>query len=109
MSAARFVKPFGICGSALAISPPWSATNRAHFRCNSVGFSRNKRSHFSPSTFRCISTTMHRLASVGCKCPIAAIAFGHQQEYRATRPGELHAPAPACVSPPIPSPSGAAS
>src|SRR5262249_38972619 len=44
------------------------------------------RSHCSCAVLRCIRIRRHRSASVSGKRPIAAIAFGHQEE-KSARPG----------------------
>ena len=60
--------------------PPQTARTCRHA---DPGASRFRiRSHSSFAVFRCIRITMHRSASVSGNRPIAAIAFGHQHEYR---------------------------
>src|SRR5436190_17623698 len=83
MSAARSLRLDGISGLAVAILPACSRTNSAQRLRKSGAFNWRMRSHFSPGILRCMVMTMQRSASVSGRRPMAAMTFGHQQEYLA--------------------------
>src|SRR5436190_21033572 len=57
---------------------------REHCSFKFAGARLRKRWHSSLEVLRCMRITIQRSASVSGKCPIAAMTFGHQQEYFAS-------------------------